>query len=197
MKIKDKVKAKLPPLEPGVYVANCIGVVDLGEQYSKQYGYSNKILFVFELPSETVEVDGQQMPRQLSQSFTWSGSNRSKLRKTLQVWNTKTYSDDEFSELDLFDQLGKPCQLTVVLNETKEYSNIESVMALPKGYPAPHTATEFIKWDMDSWDDDLLQRLPEWVRWKIQQSTQYQKLHAPDTSIEVEDQDNQTEECPI
>lgn len=37
MKIKDRVKPSLPPVEPGVYMAVCVGVVDLGEQYSEVY----------------------------------------------------------------------------------------------------------------------------------------------------------------
>ena len=44
MKIKDRAKPKAPPLEPGVYIAVCVGVVDLGEQYSEKFkNYSNKV----------------------------------------------------------------------------------------------------------------------------------------------------------
>ena len=37
MKIKARAKPKLPPVEPGVYIATCVGVVDLGEQYSEKF----------------------------------------------------------------------------------------------------------------------------------------------------------------
>ena len=37
MKIKDRAKPKAPPVEAGVYIAVCIGVVDLGEQYSEKF----------------------------------------------------------------------------------------------------------------------------------------------------------------
>ena len=30
MKIKDRAKPKLPPVEPGVYIGICVGVIDLG-----------------------------------------------------------------------------------------------------------------------------------------------------------------------
>ena len=33
MRIKDKAKPKVPAIEPGVYMAVCVGVIDLGEQY--------------------------------------------------------------------------------------------------------------------------------------------------------------------
>lgn len=195
MKIKDRAKPKTPPVEPGVYIAICVGIIDLGEQYSEQFKkFSNKLKIVFELVGETVEVDGETKPRQLSKEFSFSASKKSGLRAFLQSWNAKTYSDDEFGELEIFDQLGKPCQLTVVLNETKEYSNIEGVMGLPKGFSAPSTETEFIKWDMEAWDDEVFAKLPDWVQEQIKKSTQYQKDHAPTTSVEVK---NSEKECPI
>lgn len=186
MKIKDRAKPKAPPVEPGVYVAICVGVIDLGEQYSEKFkNYSNKMKIVWELVGETVEVDGEQKPRQLSKEFTISSSKKGNLRGFLQSWNAKTYSDEEFAEVELFDQLGKPCQLTVVLNETKEYSNVEGIMGLPKGFPAPTTNTELISWDMDAWDDAVFAKLPEWVQEQIKKSTQYQKNHAPTDTVEV------------
>lgn len=195
MKIKDRAKPKAPPVEPGVYVAICVGVIDLGEQYSEKFkNYSNKLKIVWELVGETVEVDGEQKPRQLSKEFTISSSKKGNLRGFLQAWNAKTYSDEEFAEVELFDQLGKPCQLTVVLNETKEYSNVEGVMGLPKGFPAPTTDTELISWDMEKWDDAVFEKLPEWVQEQIKKSTQFQKDHAPDTTIEVKDPE---QACPI
>ena len=197
MKIKDKAKPKLPAMEPGVYMGICMGVIDLGEQYSELFKkYSNKIQFVFEFPTETVEVDGKQEPRQLSKEFTISASKKASLRSFLSAWNGKNYSDEEFAEVELFDQLGKACMVNVVLSENGEYSNIESVMPLIKGMPVPESHTAHIKWDMDAWDDEVFQKLPEWVQEKIKKSTQYQKLHAPDTVVEVKET-APAADCPI
>ena len=196
MKVKDRTKPKVPPVEAGVYMAVCIGFVDLGEQYSEKFkSYSSKGMYVWELPGETVEIDGEQKPRQLSKEFTISASNKGNLRKFIESWNSKSYSDDEFMDFDLFDQIGKPCQLNVVLNETKEYSNVDNLMPIPKGFPAPTTETSFIKWDMESWNEEVFKTLPEWIQDKIKKSTQFQKDHAPDTTVEV----NKTtgEVCPI
>ena len=195
MKIKDRAKPKAPPVEPGVYPAVCIGVIDLGEQYSEKFkSYSNKVQIVWELPTETIEVEGKMEPRQLSKEFTISASKKGNLRGFLSSWNSKTYSDEEFLELDLFDQIGKGCQVNVVLNETGEYANVESAIPLMKGYPLPKTNTAPIRWDMDHWDEAAFQNIPEWVQEKIKKSTQYQKEHAPDTAIEVKAPET---ECPI
>lgn len=198
MKIKDRAKPKVPPVEAGVYMAVCIGFVDLGEQYSEKFkSYSYKGMYIWELPGETIEIDGEQKPRQLSKEFTISASNKSNLRKFIETWNSKSYSDEEFMEFDVFEQVGKPCQLNVVLNETKEYANVDNLMPIPKGFPAPTTATEHIKWDMDAWNDAVFEKLPEWIQEKIKKSTQYQKDHAPETPVEVKAPTAAGGECPI
>ena len=195
MKIKDRAKPKTPPVEPGVYMAVCVGVVDLGEQYSEKFkSYSNKVKFVWALPGETIEIDGKQEERQLSKEFTISASKKSNLRAFLESWNAKSYSDDEFGEVDLFNQIGKACQLQVVLNDTGEYSNVANLMPLPKGMPTPTSKTAFFTWDMDAWDDAVFEKLPEWTQEQIKKSTQFQKDHAPDTAIEVKEIGS---ECPI
>ena len=197
MKIKDRAKPKAPPVEPGVYMAVCVGVVDLGEQYSEKFkSYSNKVKFVWALPSETIEIEGKMEERQLSKEFTFSVSKKGGLRTFLESWNSRTYSDDEFAELDVFDQLGKPCQLQVVLNDTKEYSNVANLMPLPKGMPAPTSQTAFFTWDMNAWDDATFEKLPAWTQDQIKKSTQYQKEHAPDTTVEVKPPAAESE-CPI
>ena len=186
MKIKDRAKPKTPPVEPGVYMAVCVGVVDLGEQYTEMYkSYSNKVKFVWALPSETIEVEGKTEERQLSREFSIATKKTSKLRTFLGSWNSKNYTDEEYMELDLFEQVGKACQLNVVLNDTGEYANVDSVMPIPKGMPAPVSKTAFFTWDMDAWDDAMFETLPEWTREQIKKSTQYQKSHAPADTVEV------------
>lgn len=187
MKIKDRVKPKVPTVAPGVYMAVCVGVIDLGEQYSELFkNYSNKVKFVWALPTEIQEIDGKKEEKQLSREFSIATKQTSKLRTFLSSWNGKAYSDDEYVELDLFEQIGKPCMLNVVINESGEYSNVDSVMPIPNGIPAPASATACFAWDMDAWDDEKLKKLPEWAQEQIRKSTQYQKEHAPQQEVAVQ-----------
>ena len=156
--------------------------------------YSNKVKFVWALPSETIEVDGKTEERQLSREFSVATKKTGKLRTFLSSWNSKNYSDEEFMELDLFDQIGKACQLNVVLNDTGEYANVDSVIPIPKGFPEPTSKTAFFTWDMDAWDDAVFEKLPAWTQDQIKKSTQYQKNHAPETVVEVKPE---ATECPI
>lgn len=185
MRIKDRAKPKLPPVEPGVYIGICVGVIDLGEQYNENFKkYSNDVQLVWELVGETVEVDGEVKPRQLSRTFSVALNKKSKLRAFLSSWNAKQYTDEEYAQLELFDQLGRACQLNVILNDTGEYANVDNIMPLPKGMPAPGTDSPLVRWDMEAWDDEVFKTLPEWVQEKIKKSTQYQKEHTPADSVD-------------
>lgn len=186
MKIKDRAKPAIPPVPAGQYLAVCVGVFDLGEQFSEKFKkYSPKIIITFDLPAITIEVDGKQEPRQLSREFTISGKNNSKLRSFISSWNGVQYSDEAFGEFDPLTQIGKPAMINVILNETGDYSNIDTIMPLFPGLPAPTTATKLQTWDMDHWDDNAFCELPEWVQEKIKKSSQYQKEHAPETTVAV------------
>lgn len=201
LKVKDRAKPKLPPVEPGVYLAVCVGVIDLGEQYSEKFkNYRNEVQFVWELAGETVEVDGEQKPRQLSRTFSVAASKKSNLRGFLGGWNGVQYSDEQFQDLDLFGQAGRPCQLNVVLNDTGEYANVDSVIPLPKGMPAPQAVSPTILWNMDEWSDEKFSALPDWVQEKIKKSTQYQKDHTPTDPVDFPVQTSEPQGdggCPI
>ena len=187
MKIKDRAKPALPPVPAGQYLAVCVGVYDLGEQYSEKFkNYSPKIMISFDIPTLTIEVDGKQEPRQLSREFTISGKNNSKLRAFISSWNGTQYSDEAFGEFDPLTQIGKPAMINVLLNDTGEYANIDTIMPLFPGLPAPTSPTPLRVWDMDNWDDKAFEDLPTWVQEKIKKSSQYQKEHVPQTDVMVQ-----------
>ena len=69
----------------------------------------------------------------------------------------------------------------MVLNESGEYANIDTIMQLPRGMAAPSPASALIRYDMEPWDDAAFAALPDWAQEMIKKSTQYQKLHVPGT----------------
>ena len=186
LKIKDRAKPAVPPVEPGVYMAACVGVIDLGEQYSEKYkNYSNKVMLTFELLGQTVEIDGEQKPRQVSKIFAFATGQRSGLRKFLQSWDGKQLSDEQAAEEDLSQRLGRTCQLQVVLNETGDKANIDNIMALPKGIKLDKPQSELVLFDLDEFDQATFDKLSDWTRETIQKSTQWAKNHADTSEIKV------------
>lgn len=192
MRVKDRARPKLPPVEPGVYIAVCVYSIDLGEQLceykDKTKSYNNQVRLGFELIGETVEIDGKQEPRVLSRTLNFTRSKNGGLRKFVQSWLGRAFTDDEFNELDTNDLVGRSAQLSVVLNETGEYANIDTIMQLPKGMAAPAPVSPLIRYDMEPWDDAAFAALPDWAQEQVKKSTQYQKLHAPEITVDFQEE---------
>ena len=203
MKLKDKVKPAIPPMEGGVYMAVCVTVADLGDQYSEKFKNAHrKVVFSFDIPSETVEVDGETRLRQLSKRCTFSVSKRGTLNKMLNAWLNANMSEQDLAELDLFDFAGKACQIRVTVSEDGAHNNVEDVMALPKGMPAPMTDTPIITYDIDEdgFSGEKWEALPGWMRDTIEKSEQYQQ-NPPDKPLDMPAEQSQPEtgkdDCPI
>jgi len=196
LKIKKKSGPSVPPMDAGTYPAVCVGIVDLGEQYSETFKkYNDKMLVIWEIPSQTIEIDGEDKPRWLSKDFSASLSEKSNLYQTLVSWRGKAFTENEltedetgFMQFSVLDMLGNGCFLQVIVEEKdgNSYNRITSVIALPAGMPAPATETPLIAFDIDAWDDEVFKSLPGWIQERIKKSTQYQKLHVPTDPVDVD-----------
>lgn len=197
LRIKKKSGSSVPPMDAGTYPAVCVGIVDLGEQYSEMYKkYSDKLLIIWEIPSQTIAIDGEEKPRWLSKDFASSLHEKSNLYKTLESWRGKAFTEKELSEDEngfmqfrIKDMLGSGCFLQVVVEEKKDggiRNRITSVISLPAGMETPKTETPLTEFDMDAWDDEVFYSLPGWIQEQIKKSTQYQKLHLPADIIDVD-----------
>ena len=195
-------KPRTPVVEAGSYLAVCIGTLFIGEQYlppfkegkQKTGKFEHQLTLVWELPSE---LDEAGVPKQLSKDINIVFGDNSNLAQIMKSWNSREYTQAELKELDTDALLGKPCQLTVSVNDSG-YAKVSAVAALPKGVPAPVSGTPYIKFDIEEWDDDAFHALPEWAQAKIEKSTQFQKLHAPEDVVDFEDgAEAGGKECPI
>ena len=192
MKVRDNVKPSLPPIPGGNYLGICVYSIAIGEQLcvfeDKSKNYNKQVMLGFEIAGMAVEIDGKQEPRVLSKTFNIAKSKKSSLRKFISAWEAKELSDDEFMDKDTNDYVGMPAFLTVVLNETGEYANIDSISPLPNGIPitVPDPLSPLIRFDMVPWDQKAFEALPEWAQEKIKKSTEYQKEHVPVQNVSVQ-----------
>ena len=94
--------------------------------------------------------------------------------------------------------LNKEAMVGVVHNETGEYANISNAVQPLEGDIYPEATMQLLHFDMDEWDDEIFEKLPDWAKERIKLSTQYKKEHAPDTTVEVKSPDASAEgSCPI
>lgn len=177
---KQENESSFSPIPEGVHTAVCYGLIDLGVQYSEKFDKkAQKVLIMWELPDETYKAeDGEEKPRMLSREYTMSLHEKSGLRKDLQAWRGKTFTDEELSGFDLNNILGKGCQIQIIHKESngKTYANIASIMGLPKGMNVKKPDNTIV-FDLDKVTAlQEMYSLPTWVQDKIKESETYQEL---------------------
>lgn len=162
----------------GTHVATCYQMIELGTittEFNGEKKEQRKVRITFELPNELM-TDGR--PLAMSKDFTLSMHEKATLRKTLEGWRGKAFTDDEAKAFDVSTLIGKPCMLSVVHTAKGEttYANISSVSALPKGMPAPKQVNESFVLSYDAFDHNKFETLPTFVKDKMKETPEYKAL---------------------
>lgn len=190
MKLKDGGKPSRPPINGGTYLAVCVYSIQIGEQlhkFSDKSSYQDDVVIGFELAGVTYDDDGVKKPYDLGKTFNASKHPNSALHKMVNAWNGREMTEDEANEFDTNDLVGRPAMLNVMLKENG-FNEIQSVMQIPAGLPAPVATMPLIRFDMDPWDQKSFDALPEWAQNRIKKSTEYQKDHVPVSDVAVQPQ---------
>lgn len=122
MKLKRKKRTTVPPLAGGTYLGICIGIIDIGEQYNQNFkNYADKLMLLFEISGETVNVDGEDKPRWLSREYTASLNEKLRCTSILVAWRSRDFTEGELDTdgdgFDIESMLGQPCMLTVIVKD--------------------------------------------------------------------------------
>lgn len=189
------------PVPEGPHPAICDMFVDLGLQESKgKYAgkIQHRIYLRWQIPSLRLEYekDGEVIdgPMSIGSQYTLSLHEKAKLRKVLQQWRGRAFTDQELKGFDVTTVVGVPC-LVSVSHSPKEgggvYANVDAVMKLPPQMEAPVLETGTLIYDKDSQGtfDDLRPWLQELI--KNQKTPQEaDKANDPDAwRNELEDSD--------
>lgn len=158
----------------GVHVAKCVSIVDIGTQYSEKFDKkSRKIIIQWEIPDEKIEIEGEMVTRILSEDYNLSLHKKAKLRKHLEAWRGRSFTDEELQGFDMKNVLGKCCQIQIIHSKKGDnvYANIAAVMGIPKGMAVEQTNREFLYYDWDDGNRNMIfEKLPNWIKEKIMNS---------------------------
>ena len=175
-----KTGGNFEPVSEGVHCAACIAIIDLGDQFNDKFGkLQHKVMFTWEFPDETVNVDGEDKPRVLSKEYTLSLSEKATLRAHLEAWRGKKFSEKELEGFDLKNVLGKTCQIQIIHTEKNgnTYANIAAIMSLPKGMPPLAPINSLIYFDLSEPNAlNEMEKLSSWIQDKIKESETYKQI---------------------
>lgn len=177
-------KPSIEPIPSGMHRARCVSVIDLGTQPPSQPKYrpAHKILIEWELPDETFDVDDngttKQVPRRISRPFGLTLGKKSTLKAVLESWRGRPFTKEELEGFDIAKLLGVPCYLNIIHNAIpsgETYANISSITPLPKKLQddLPPQYHRSIRYDLEQGQDEVFQKLPEWIRGKILQCEEW------------------------
>jgi hypothetical protein len=154
----------------GNHIGVCYMVCDLGDQETTFNGETKtqrKVRISWELPGELMS-DGR--PFSVSKNYTLSLSEKANLRKDLESWRGRAFTDEELAGFDLFNVLGKACMVNVIHESAnnKTYAVVASVASLPKGMPAPKPINALVAFSLEDENArDIFVKLPDWLQQKI------------------------------
>lgn len=176
-------------VEPGTYVARCYSMIEIGTietEYKGQKKKQKKVNITWELPTETAvfkEENGPE-PFVVSKTYTLSMYDKANLRKDLESWRGKGYTDAEADNFDITKLLGQPCLLSVIHqprkdDPTKNYVAISSIAKLMSGQNCPEQVnpTRVLSYDEFNWE--VFENLSDYMKDKIRDSDEFQALQEP------------------
>jgi hypothetical protein len=175
------------PVPPGMHLARCYRIIDLGTQASTYQGTTKKlpkVMLQFEVHGEddmgkpiTTE---KGEPMSISKNFTLSLADKATLRLDLQTWRGREFNADELRGFELKNVLGAWAMLSIlkeVGGDGKEYTNIKAILGVPPaikraGLPAGHNDLKLFS--IDEPDMPLFNSFSNSLKEKIEKSPEWQ-----------------------
>jgi hypothetical protein len=185
------------PVPPGMHLARCYRIIDLGTQESTYMGnvkHVPRVLFQFEVHSE--DADGKALvtsngePMTVSKTFTLSLAEKATMRRDLQTWRGKEFTKEELRGFELKNVLGQWAMITVAENESngKTYTNIANINPVPatiKKNGLPDGKNDLKLFSIDDADLSLFETFSDYLKDKIRKSPEWERLHGGPISVQA------------
>lgn len=165
-------------IDEGTHIARCVWVIDLGTQET-DFGPKKKVLIGWELPAITRTYEGQAEPAIVSKFYTACLSEKSNLRRDLELWRGRVFAPAELEGFNLAKLLGVPCLLTIThrANAAGERKAVVAGIAkIVAGMEVPSQLHPSKLYDLDDPDHSAFASFPSWLQDQIRKSAQWKAL---------------------
>jgi len=196
--VKESFERELIPEDS--HQAVCYAVIDLGTHKSEWNGEErdrHEVVLSFEIPSLRIEYekDGENFegPKVISKRYTFSMSEKANLRKDMETWRGKPFTNLEAADFDFESLIGVNAILQVMHKEKKDgnkYAFIASITKILKGMEKlkpenPPMFFTFIAPYVDENGCHWPESMPEWMQKYIMESLEYGWiLDKPDSKLD-------------
>lgn len=170
----------------GNHIARCYAMVQIGTIKEESGVYAgkeqHKVRITWETPHESHDFGKGMQPFSISKEFTLSMNEKATLRKMLESWRGRAFTEDEAKAFDITKLVGVPCMINVIHKTSgkgNQYADISSIATLPKGLQAPAQVNESFVLSFDDWNQNIFDSLSDFVKDKIKSSKEYAAMTAP------------------
>jgi hypothetical protein len=165
----------------GSHLARLYRIIDLGthkSDYKGKISMLRKVKFFWELHGDDLKTeDGKPLIQ--TRNYTLSLGEKASLRKDLETWRGKSFTEDELRGFDLSNLLDKWCMVTITHRESNgdTYADAVSVTPVPSvvakaGLPSGVNPT--LLFDLQKFDQTTFDGLSQGLKDKIMQSVEMQ-----------------------
>lgn len=175
------------PAPAGTHAARCYQIVDLGTHHNEMYdNYRHQVYVGFELPNEPItykDTDGneQEGVHVVGKFYTMSLSEKANLRKDLESWRGKAFTEKELEGFDPKVLLGVPAMVSVIhkTKGEKTRANITAISKTMKGMEVPAQVHDGVYFSLDDFSQESFDKVSKGLQNIIRKSEEWAELDNP------------------
>jgi len=182
-----KKEFKIAPA--GSHLARLYRIIGLGTQKTEWQGKVNmlpKVKFFWELHGDDLKIEDKPLIQ--TRNYTLSLGEKSSLRKDLESWRGKSFTDDELRGFDISKLLDKWCMVTIqhrVANNGNTYADCVAVTPVPSvvvkaGFP--QGVNPCVLFDINKFDQSIFDSLSQGLKDQIMLSAEYRNTSSVDAA---------------
>lgn len=173
-------------IEAGSYFARCVQVIQVGTVVTETGTYAGKkrqmIRIVFELVDMMKVFSEEKGPQPVwkEKEYTFSMYKDAELRKHIENWRGKAFTDEEAAAFDISKLLTQACLVGISHKNSqstgKPYDFISSVGKAMSGVVVNPLKSQPVYLSYEDWNDAVFLSLPEWLRKKMEATPEFKDL---------------------
>jgi hypothetical protein len=172
----------------GTHLARLYRIIDLGTQMREFEGkvtMNRKAKFFFELHGEDAEgkplttTDGKPLIQ--SREYTVSLNEKANLRRDLEAWRGKAFTEEDLKGFDLKNIIGHFCMVTIShrLKGDITYADLKGLTAVPTIYKRqglPEGINSTMMFNIDKFDQNMFDSLSDSIKDTIRKSPEFRSI---------------------
>jgi hypothetical protein len=175
----------------GTHLARLYRIIDLGTQMREYEGKVNmlrKAKFFWELHGEDGTgkplLTTESKPLIQSKEYTMSLGEKANLRRDLEAWRGKAFSEDELRGFNVSAVLGQFCMVNIShrVKGDMTYADLKGVSGVPAIYKKaglPEGVNSTLLFSLDKFDEQVFESLSDSIKDTIRKSPEYRSLAQP------------------